>query len=136
LKIPLKGFFLAVFYSAAVSSVSYILLFIFLKKFMPFVILISIALFLTLFYLSASYFKTFSAVLSKGSLLVKKGFFIKRKNHVNLKYALSAKVITTPLMRLLGLSNLLLIFEGSVCFLPLLRYSDAENIFLKSRENK
>lgn len=138
MKISAKGFFLEVFRVFVLSALGYFALKPLTKRFVPFlepfVFLIIVVLFVTLFYLCVSYYKTFSAEFFEGKLLISKGLLIRRKIQLNLNFAVSTKVLTTPLMRLLKLSNLLLVFEGSVCFLPLLNTSDAEEILLKSRE--
>lgn len=133
MKIPLKAFLLSAFYSAVSAAVSYFALMPLCRSFapflIPFVLIISISVFIVLFYLSAAHYKTFSAKIDGGRLAVSKGFLIRRKIRLSLEFTVSVKQLTTPLMRLLGLSSLLLIFEGSVCVLPLLKSADAEEIF-------
>lgn len=132
-KITAKGFLLSVAWVAIVSLICYIALMPLCERFVPFlrpfVLLISVSLFVFLFYLACSCCKTFFAELSGKILMLSKGFLIKRKIRLNLEFAVSVKLLTTPLTRLLGLSNLLIIFEGSVIFLPLLRVRDAEEIY-------
>lgn len=132
-KISLKAFLLSVLWVAVISCLCYFALMPLCEMFVPFlkpfVFLISTALFIVLFYLGSAHFKTFFAEIKGGELLIFKGFLIRRKIRLNLSYTVSVKLLSTPLMRLLGLSNLLLIFEGSVCLLPLLRKTDAHELF-------
>lgn len=132
LKISVKAFLLSLCWVTVLSLICYFLLLPLCKRFVPFlkpfVLLISIAFFVALFYICVSYFKTFFAEIRANELAVSKGFLVSRKEKLNLKYTVSVKRFTTPVMRLLGLSNLLLIFEGSVCFLPLLKNTDTEEI--------
>lgn len=140
MKISRKAFFLSVCWVAVLSFACYFALMLLCERFAealkPFVFFVSTLFFIVFFYLAAAHFKTFSAKLSGGELLISKGFLIKRKIHLNLKYALSVKLLTTPLMRLLGLVNLLIVFEGSVCVLPLLKAVDGDEIFKARDKNE
>lgn len=135
LKISVKAFRLSLCWAGVLSLICYFALMPLCERFAhflkPFVFLISTALFIVLFYLAAAHFKTFCAKLDDDELLISKGFLIRREIRLNLRYTVSVKLLSTPLMRLLRLSNLLLIFEGSVCLLPLLRIKDAEELFAK-----
>lgn len=133
MKITAKGFLLSVAWVAVISLACYFALMPLCERFVPalrpFALIISIGIFLVLFYLACSCFKTFFADIEGKFLTLTKGFLIKRKIRLNLEYAVSVKLFSTPLMRLLGLSNLIVIFEGSVSFLPLLRARDADEIY-------
>ena len=129
LKISVKALVLSLCWVSVLSVFFYYLLMLLCKEFAPFlkpfVFLISIAFFVAMFYICVSFFKTFFADIKEKQLTISKGFLIKRKENLKLSYIVSVKKLTTPFMRFLGLSSLLLIFEGSVCFLPLLRVQDA-----------
>ena len=72
---------------------------------------------------------TFFAEVNCEKLIITKGFIIKRKTVLNLRFVVSAKYVTTPLMRLFKLSNIMLLSEGSLCFIPLIKAEDAELIY-------
>lgn len=133
MKIIPRAFALSLLWVTAVSVAMYFVFLFVCKSFapslLPFVFLISTLLFAVLFYLAAVHYKTFSLSLNGQKLLISRGFIIKRKRQLNLKYTTSVKYASTPLMRFLGLSNLLLIFEGSLCLLPLLKARDAELLY-------
>ncbi len=133
MRISLKAFWLSVLWVGLISCTAYFLLINLCRKFTPylspFVFLACTVLFTILFYLSAVHFRAYSLKLNNEKLLISSGFLIKRTKTLNLKYTASVKYISTPLMRLLKLSNLMLVFEGSVYFLPLLKVQDAELIF-------
>lgn len=133
MRISLKAFWLSVLWTGLISCVTYFLLISLCRKFVPylspFVFLISTTLFVVLFYLSAVHFKAYSIKLQSDRLNIYSGFLIRRTKTLNLNYTVSVKYVSTPLMRILKLSNLMLVFEGSVCFLPLLKAEDTEFIF-------
>ncbi len=133
MKIAKKAFMLSVLWVVLLSvAVHFLFLFLcksFLPQILPFVFLISIVFFVVLFYFATVHYKTFYVSIKSPEILVTRGFIIKRERHLNLKFTTSVKHASTPFMRFLGLSNLLLVFEGSVCLLPLLKSSDAEQLF-------
>lgn len=133
MKILPRAFILSTFYSLFISAASYFLLKFLCKSFaqflLPFVFLFTVLLFSVLSYLSAVHFKRFFACIKDEKLIIKSGFIIKREKILKLNYTVSVKNVSTPVMRLLKISNILLIFEGSVCILPLLRKADAHELF-------
>lgn len=135
MKILPRAFILAVFVSLVVSAASYFLFVFLCNRFapflLPFVFLTTALIFVILFYLSAVHYRTFFADLKGEELIISKGFIIKRKITLNLRFVVSAKNVSTPLMRLLKISNLLLVFEGSLCFIPLIKAGDAERLYDK-----
>lgn len=133
MKIPPKAFVLSLCWSFLLSVACYFLLWFLCTRYLSiliyFVFLISIIICLSLCYISAVHYKVFIAEMKGESLNICKGFIIKRNKYVNLSFALSVKSASTPLMRLLKLRNLLIMFEGSVCLLPLIKAEDAEIIY-------
>ncbi|MBR3987708.1 MAG: hypothetical protein IKK10_00190 [Clostridia bacterium] len=135
MKILPRAFILSVCVSFLVSVASYFLLIFLCNRFapflLPFVFFTTVLIFVTLFYLSAVHYRTFFANLKGEKLEIAKGFIIKRKITLNLRFAVSAKNVSTPLMRMMKISNLLLLFEGSLCFIPLVKAEDAEYLYDK-----
>lgn len=133
MKIPLKAFLLSLCWSLLISFASYFPLWFLCRKYagfmLPFVFLVSILICIVLCYFSAVHFKVFKITLKSYKLCVTKGFIIRRKKYLNLSFVLSVKNFSTPLMRFLKLDNILLLVEGSVCLLPLLKAEDAEVIY-------
>lgn len=133
MKIPLRAFILSLIRSFIISAASYFLLRFLCIKYadflLPLVFIASILICLGLCYFSAVHYKVFKLALKGKMLYISKGFIIKIQKHINLKFAVSVKTICTPLMRLLKLKSILLLFEGSVCFLPLLKSEDADFIY-------
>jgi len=133
LKILPRAFVLSLCRSFLISAVACFLLKILCEKFatnlLPFVFLISVLICVTLCYLSAVHYKVFRAQLMDQKLMITKGFIIKRKKHINLRFIVSVKYVSTPVMRLLGLSSILVLSEGSGCFLPLITAKDAEFLY-------
>lgn len=132
MKILPRAFVLLLSWSLLLSTAAYFLLRFLSAKFapfiLPFVFLISVLLCVILCYLCAAHYRIFSASLEGERLIVTKGFLINRKNHMNLRFAVSIKSFSTPLMRLMKLSNILILFEGSACLLPLIKAEDAQKL--------
>lgn len=128
-----RAFILSVLYSFSASALLYFLLEYLCRSFAPFlreyVFIVSILISVSLFYLSAVHFCTFSAELKDEKLIIKRGFFIKRKTVLRLRFVTSVKNIRTPVMRLLKLSNTLLLSEGSGCLLLLIKAEDAKTLY-------
>ncbi len=142
MKILPRAFILSLFWSFLISAAAcFLLKFLcanFAKNLLPFVFLASVLICVILCYFSAVHYKVFKAQLKGEKLFITKGFIIKRKKHINLSFTVSVKLISTPMMRLMGLSNLLILFEGSACLLPLIKAGDAELLYqsiLKISEN-
>ncbi len=133
MKILPRAFVLSVFVSFSAAFASYFLLEFLCSRFvpflLPFVFFATILISVTLFYLSAVHYCTFFAEVNCEKLIITKGFIIKRKTVLNLRFVVSAKYVTTPLMRLFKLSNIMLLSEGSLCFIPLIKAEDAELIY-------
>lgn len=141
MKIPPRVFVLSLIWSLFISAASYFLLWFICIKYAEFllswVFFASIIICSLLCYVSAVHYKLFKVNLKGQILSVSKGFIVKRKKHINLDFSVSVKTVSTPLMRLLKLSNILIIFEGSVCLLPLIKTEDADFIYnniLKTNE--
>lgn len=132
-----KAFVVSVIWICGISCASYFgLKFLcesFVPQLLPFVFMITILIFVILFYLCAAYFRTFFSEIKGDKLLNRWGFIIKRSFYTELKRVQSVKTLSTPLMRFMGLNNLLLIFDGSVLLLPLLRVKNSEEIVEKIR---
>ena len=133
MKILPRAFLLSVVASFLVSCASYYLFVFLCNRFapflLPFVFITTVLISVILFYLSAVYYRNFFAELRNDKLIIYKGFIIKRKIVLNLRFVVSAKNVSTPLMRLLKISNLLLLSEGSLCILPLIQAEDSERLY-------
>ncbi len=132
-----KAFVMSVFWICIFSCAAYfglkLLCLKFVPQLLPFVFILTILIFVILFYLCAAYLKTFFAEIREDKLYSKWGFLIKRSFYTELNKVQSVKTLSTPLMRLMGLNNLLLIFDGRVLLLPLLRVKNSEEIVEKIR---
>lgn len=132
-----KAFGMSVFWIFVFSCVSYFGLKFLCQKFvpqlLPFVFIFTILIFVILFYLCAAYFKTFFAEIKGDKLVSRWGFIIRRNFYTELGKVQSVKTLSTPFMRLMGLNNLLLIYDGRVLLFPLLRVKNTEEIVEKIR---
>lgn len=133
MKIPPRAFVLSLIWSFLISSASYFLLKFLCTKYaeflLPLVFIASISIALMLCFFSAVHYKVFRFYIKGKTLYIYKGFIIKRKKHIDLNFTVSVKEVSTPLMRILRLSNILILFEGSVCFLPLIKAEDGDFIY-------
>mgnify|MGYP003292918272 CR=1 FL=1 len=133
MKILPRAFLLSVVASFLVSCASYYLFVFLCNRFapflLPFVFITTVLISVILFYLSAVHYRNFFAELRNDKLIIYKGFIIKRKIVLDLRFVVSAKNVSTPLMRLLKISNLLLLSEGSLCILPLIQAEDSERLY-------
>ncbi len=140
LKIPKKAFAVLIFWASVLSLSAYFgVRLLCLKIFpwlMPFAFALYIPLFATLYYLAVACYKGFSAMLEKNLLIICKGLLIKRRTVLRLERVMSLKLLTTPLMRALGVSCLFLICEGSFWVLPLIKAGDSELIVKTVNETK
>lgn len=80
------------------------------------------------FIFAGVYLRSLSVTIRGNMLIIKKGIFVKHETALCLKKAVSVRKLSSPLMRLLGLEDILLICQGSVYFLWLLRKNHAKEI--------
>lgn len=137
MRCPKKAFVISIFWICVFSCAVYFGLKLLCEKFvpwlLPFVFILTILIFVILFYICAVYFKTFFAEIRADKLYSKWGFLIKRSFYTELNRVQSVKTVSTPLMRFMGLNNLLIIFDGRVLLMPLLKVSNSEEIIEKIR---
>lgn len=137
MRCPKKAFVISILWICVFSCAVYFGLKLLFEKFvpwlLPFVFVLTILIFVILFYICAVYFKTFFAEIVGDKLSSKWGFLIKRSFYTELKRVQSVKTVSTPLMRFMGLNNLLIIFDGRVLLMPLLRVKNSEEIIEKIR---
>lgn len=81
-----------------------------------------------IFIFRGAYIKSFSVTVRGNKLIIKKGIFVKHETVLYLKRIMSVKEFSSPLMRLLELEDILLICQGSVYFLWLLKKNHAKDI--------
>lgn len=139
MKIPVRGLFLSVLRIFAVCFFLYFPLKVFLDeyfpKLLPFVYFFILGIFVGFFSFAVIRFCTFKAKLEGDRLMIKKGFFISRREFLKLSKVVSVKSLTSPLGRLFSVRSLALVFEGSVYIMPPLFNENCNEILLKIKES-